>query len=483
MLLNFENIDKIINTQIEKPSKTIFSFPERIIQFGTGVLLRGLPDYYIDQANKRGKFNGRIVVVKSTDKGGDLTSFNQQNNLYTTAIKGIQNGRTIERYIINGSISRVLSASDNWSGVLKVAEDYNVNILISNTTEAGIVESSDDIFASPPQSFPSKVTSYLYHRYKHFQGDTKSGMIIIPTELISNNADQLKSFVLKLAVQQQLPESFIKWIQHCNYFCNSLVDRIVPGRLDSSTLEYEDNLSLMTEPFSLWAIESSSPYVQEKLSFSQHQPSIKIIPCIENYKEIKLRLLNACHTLSCGVGLLGNFPYVKDALDHPEFEKFIKQLLMEEISPCLWQIGITKGETQEFASAVIDRFKNPFLFHSWSSIALNFTSKMKLRVLPLIDIWYKTHQKPPMGIALGFAAYLFATKDHPLLEYINIDDSCLDILNNHWENSENPIHNILADSEIWGKNLTMYPYWEETISDIILRIERESIEAVLFDLI
>jgi tagaturonate reductase len=39
------------------------------LQFGTGVLLRGLPDYFIDKANRQDIFNGRILVVKSTALG------------------------------------------------------------------------------------------------------------------------------------------------------------------------------------------------------------------------------------------------------------------------------------------------------------------------------------------------------------------------------------------------------------------------------
>jgi tagaturonate reductase len=72
--------------QVQVPDETLFSLPEKVLQFGTGVLLRGLCDYFIDKANKQGVFNGRIVVVKSTDKG-DADAFNEQDGLYTHCIK------------------------------------------------------------------------------------------------------------------------------------------------------------------------------------------------------------------------------------------------------------------------------------------------------------------------------------------------------------------------------------------------------------
>ena len=52
------------------PNPAVFDYPEKILQFGTGVLLRGLCDYFVDKANRAGQFKGRVVLVKSTAKGG-----------------------------------------------------------------------------------------------------------------------------------------------------------------------------------------------------------------------------------------------------------------------------------------------------------------------------------------------------------------------------------------------------------------------------
>src|SRR5512141_2901492 len=84
---------------LEIPSEKLFELPEKVLQFGTGVLLRGLPDHFIDKANKQGIFNGRVVVVKSTD-GGDAAAFDKQDGLYTVCVRGIENGVRIEENII-----------------------------------------------------------------------------------------------------------------------------------------------------------------------------------------------------------------------------------------------------------------------------------------------------------------------------------------------------------------------------------------------
>src|SRR5436190_13319856 len=83
-----------------KPGENLFELPEKVLQFGTGVLLRGLIDYFIDKANRQGVFNGRVVVVKSTSTG-DTSDFDKQDGLYTLCVRGFQNGETVEENIIN----------------------------------------------------------------------------------------------------------------------------------------------------------------------------------------------------------------------------------------------------------------------------------------------------------------------------------------------------------------------------------------------
>src|SRR5213592_1173834 len=117
MQLNKETIKQITSPTIIKPPEHVFELPDKVLQFGTGVLLRGLCDYFIDKANRQGIFNGRIVFVKSNDS--DTTAFDKQDNLYTLCVRGIVDGNNVEENIISSAISRVLSAKQQWKEILK----------------------------------------------------------------------------------------------------------------------------------------------------------------------------------------------------------------------------------------------------------------------------------------------------------------------------------------------------------------------------
>ncbi len=478
MLLSKQNLTEIKSPLVELPTPESFDLPERVLQFGTGVLLRGLPDYFIDKANKQNIFNGRILVVKSTNTNG-TDAFTEQNNLYTLCTKGIEKGQEVENYSINNSISRVLTAQQDWKQLLNAACNPDLQIVISNTTEVGITLSNDTVNDSPPSSFPGKLLTFLYERYRFFNGSTDAGLVILPTELIAENASKLKDILLTLADQNGLETAFRQWLNDANDFCNTLVDRIVPGRLPQDELEatekklgYEDQLMIMAEPFRLWAIESDSSRVKEILSFAQVDSGVVIVPSIEKFKEIKLRLLNGTHTLSCGVALLAGLEVVKQAMANDTFQTFVNILMKNEIGKAIIDPSIQQQDVDDFAASVIDRFRNPFLDHRWENIALNFSSKMNMRAIPLLDKWYNKNGTPPTYFALGFAAYLTimnSQKSNDQYIYllngrtVILQDEFAPLLYTYWQEPTTAVHNILRDTTLWSTDLTKYPGLEDSI--------------------
>jgi tagaturonate reductase len=481
------------------PSPELFDLPEKILQFGTGVLLRALPDYFVDKANKRSVFNGRIVVVKSTDSSG-TDAFTAQDGLYTVCIRGFENGKTIQEDIVNASISRVLSAKTEWKKILACAGNPEMKIVFSNTTEVGIQLVEDSITATPPVSFPGKLLAFLYERYKIFDGSAESGMVIVPTELITDNGSKLESIVLELAHRNKLDFAFIEWLENHNTFCNSLVDRIVPGRPNAAdakrietALGYEDELLTMSEVFRLWAIEGDEK-VKEVLSFSKIDDGVIIAPDITLFKELKLRLLNGTHSFNCGLAFLSGFNITREAVTDKIFSVFAKNLMHKEIARAI-PYAIDENIKKEFADKVFERFCNSFIDHQWLSITVQYTSKMKMRNVPLLVKYFELSDTLPMHMATGFAGFLYfmkaVSKENGKYfglrngkEY-EINDDEAEYFDNVWHKftPEDLVHEVLANENLWGTDLTQLPGFENAVQEQLDKIMNQGALAVINELI
>ncbi|MDE3251763.1 MAG: tagaturonate reductase [Bacteroidota bacterium] len=490
MQLSRPILSQLHSEQLQVPDERIFGLPEKVLQFGTGVLLRGLPDYFIDQANKKNLFNGRIVVVKSTAQG-DKDAFNEQDGLYTLLVKGVRDGTQVEETMINASISRVLSAKEEWDKILLCASNPDLQIILSNTTEIGITLVASDAQTTKPVSFPGRVLAFLQERFRVFKGSPESGMVIVPTELITDNGTKLRQIIIQLAELQKASPAFMQWLTHSNDFCNSLVDCIVPGKPAStdrekliSKLGYTDELMIMSEPYRLWAIETRSDRTAGILSFQGVDPeSVILAPDIQKFREIKLRLLNATHTLSCGLAVLNGFDYVRDAMQDADFVKYVRSLMLEEIKPLVVQENIREAEAEKFARQVIDRFSNPHIAHQWKNITAQYTSKMAMRVVPLIEKHFAVHAAVPEYMSMGFAAYLLVMRtnkrsDNLFYARVNgneflLQDDKASLLYHHWQNHglETIAGSCLRDAAIFGADLTVYPGWEAAVTRSLILIE------------
>jgi tagaturonate reductase len=397
------------------------------------------------------------VVVKSTDRPG-ADAFTEQDGLFTHCIKGIEDGLAIEETVINASISRTITAATAWNEILACAKSSDMQVIISNTTEVGIqYHANDPIDAACPKSFPAKLLSFLYVRWQHFKGVNDVGMVIIPTELIINNGDVLKDIVLKLAADHQLPAGFITWLQEANHFCNSLVDRIVPGAPDAQSsaaicadLGYEDKNLIISEVYRLWAIQGGAK-VREVLSFAKADAGVVIAEDIEIYRELKLRLLNGTHTLMCGMSYLLGFRLVKDVMANGYLSKLVMNLMLSELALAIpYKMDFKVAD--RFGRSVLDRFR-----------------------IPLLVQYYQEFGKAPELFAMGFAAYLqfmHAVKEENG-KYFGDSNGEMYLINcdyaayfyEAWKDFD--LNKVLADTDLWGADLSALPGFEAAVQKYI----------------
>lgn len=462
-------------------------YPEKILQFGTGVLLRGLVDYLVDKANKQGIFQGRIVVVKSTD--GSTADFDSQDCLFTTHIKGQAKGQLVDNKLVNTSISRVLQSNAGWADIMEAIRQPQLDIIISNTTEVGIQYVEEKVEGVVPASYPGKLLAVLLERYRYFNGAADKGFTIIPTELLVDNGRLLREIVLRLATFNKLTPEFIDWIKDANTFCSSLVDRIVPGKPknlkeQNQAAGYEDGLWIEAEPFLLWAIEGNTK-VAEKLSFKQADERMLVAESITPYREQKLRILNGSHTAAVTVGYLSGLNTVYECMQHPVMKRFFETVVLEEILPTLSNLG---PQTAVFARDVLDRFANPFIEHKLLSITFQQSSKTNARNVRTLLRYYEQKKMLPPMISIGLAASILFLK--PVRqeggkyqgqrkdEYYDINDDHAAIFAEHWAevNTAVLVQKILADKRLWETDLNQVPGFTGSITEHLEGMVREGVD-------
>lgn len=495
-------------SRLNRTSHPAPTHPEKILQFGTGVLLRGLPDYLVQKANEAGQFNGSIVVVKST--GNQTDEFTGQDNLYTVAVRGVQQGQNVAETTVISAISRVLAAPTQWDEILRLARNPALQIIISNTTEVGLNYVEESIFQRPPESFPAKLTAFLYERFRSVGGSKAKGLVVIPTELVTDNGLKLREAVEKLATFNELGKLFTKWLKFHVRFCNSLVDRIVTRPTDEAkqTLEaetgYEDELLTFTEPYHLWAIEGDDR-VRQMLSFaSDATPQIIIDEDINFYKERKLRVLNGTHTLTMPLGYLLGLETVADEMQHDDMSRFVESLMLDEIVPTVPDYGtpgMDKAAIRQFALDVLDRFRNPYLDHLLLNISLQETAKMQARNVATLQRYYDQFNAVPKHMALGFAAYLLfmkavreeegqfigeITASGGVISY-PIRDEKAAYFYGDWQTVDvkeaSTVHtfvkSVLSDAAIWQADLSTLPGFVDAVAENLNQLLNEGAEATL----
>ena len=437
--------------------------PIRVLQFGDGNFLRGFADWVIDILNEKTDFNGDVLVIRPLRKDR-MSEPDAQQGLYHVLLNGLQNGKEVSTTRLITCLAGTIDPYQEFEKFLQAAENPDLQFVLSNTTEAGIAFDPDDKDPlAQSESFPAKLTSLLYHRFKFFQGAPDKGLIHLPCELIENNGDTLRSVVLSYCDLWKLPPEFAKWISQDNVFCNSLVDRIVPGFPKDNIEEiqkrigYGDNHVVSAEPFHLWVIEAPES-VQQKFPAHKAGLSVKYVDDLTPYRSQKVGILNGAHTCLVPVAYLHGLRTVKESVDDPYTGRFIRETIFEEIVPTL---DLPKAELKKFAEDTLERFQNPFIRHELKSIALNSISKFKVRVLPTILRFIDREQKLPLHLLYSFAALIRFYKGDWKGEALPLADApeVLTFFKKAWDtnNAESVVQQVLGNKTLWDTDLTMVP--------------------------
>ncbi|MDR2511973.1 MAG: tagaturonate reductase [Bacteroidales bacterium] len=473
---------KALNTStVNKPI-----LPVKVLQFGEGNFLRAFVDWMFQKANKKGILHHGIVVVQPIEQG--ITELlNKQDCLYHVYLEGIKDKQPYKEVTLIKSINKAFNPYTEYVEYEKVFLSDDLEIIISNTTEAGIrYEEGDDLNALPPKSYPAKMTVLLYQRWKKFNGDPSKGLMIICCELIDDNGSTLKKYILQHAEYHKLDKEFVNWLNTACHFYDSIVDRIVPGFPKDTINEikeeigFDDNLVVKGEYFHFWAIAGDA-VIKEKLPFDKMGLNVQYLDDIHLPKMKKVRILNGSHTAMVSVALQLGCDTVKEAFAHPLVEKYINSMVSGEVLP---MIPDDMAELKRYSYSILERFYNPFIKHQLRDISLNSISKWETRNYPTIKDNYKNGKKAPLAtFSLAALLVLYASKHNidftpkDTVEYVEFIKNTFDEKNiDQW------VEGILAHP-MWVEPLNQLDGFTEVVTTDVKLILEKGMEAALRNVI
>ncbi|WP_144485150.1 tagaturonate reductase [Bacillus pumilus] len=470
---------------MKRLSKSIYpvsEYPETILQIGEGNFMRGFMNWHIQKLNDCTNFKGRAVVVPP--RKGSVAALNEQDGLYTLCIQGYHDGQEMNERMIIQSISRGISTYTDYDAFLQVAENPDLRFVFSNTTEAGLMFRKEDRLEDRPQaSFPGKLTAFLFHRFKAFAGDEQKGLIILPCELVEHNGARLKEYVVGMAIEWELPLAFITWIKEANAFCNTLVDRIVPGfskeaaEIVQKEEGYIDELLVTAEYYHLFVIEAPV-FVQKELPFQEAGLNVLFVEDIAPYRISKVRILNGAHTAMVPIAYSCGIETVNEAVGDEDVGPFIRRMLEEEVLPGL---ELSRDELLLYTQSVWNRFCNPFVQHQLLDIALNGVSKFRTRILPSLLDYVELKKQLPMKLVFSLSSLIYFYRAHA--EKIKDDETVLAFMKEAFEeekqSNEAIVAKVLSCESLWGRNLTDIHDLVHAVADQLTFIQEQGMRAAV----
>lgn len=462
------------------------NYTEKVIQFGEGNFLRAFIEWIIWKTNQKTDFNASVVVVQPIDRGM-VDMLNEQDGLYHLNLQGILDGKPVDSVDLIDVISRGINPYRDFQDYLKLAEQPEMRFIVSNTTEAGIAfDPSCKFTDAPASSYPGKLVQLLYHRYEHFKGDMGKGFIIFPCELIFENGKHLKECIRQYIELWKLGEDFSNWFEKACGVYSTLVDRIVPGYPRDNAAElcervgYDDHLLDKGEIFHLWVVEAPKE-IEKEFPADKAGLNVLFVPSEAPYHERKVTLLNGPHTVLAPVGYLSGLNTVRECCEDETIGAFLHKVMFDELLPTL---NLPEEELRKFASAVLERFMNPFVKHFVTSIMLNAFPKFKTRDLPGLKTYLERKGELPKGIVLGLAAICTYYKGGKRGEdeiVVNDDEAIKKLLVDLWATGdvEAVAKGVLGAEFIWDEDLNKIPGLTGMLAIDLALIQREGMRAAV----
>ena len=387
--LNANNLS-LLTKKVKIPAFNRSELKTGIVHVGTGNFYRAHEAFYTDQILNLNNSSWGICGVGILEADSRMYHvLKSQDGLYTLMV---QESNGILKTRIIGSVVENLFGPENPQAIIEKMADPAVKIISLTITEGGynVDATTGSFIMSEPdvqwdlhhRDHPKTVFGYLTRALKHRRDRGLSGITILSCDNIQHNGDICRKMLM--SYMKEAEPGLMGWTDNYITFPNSMVDRITPATTQSdidrlrAQYKIEDAWPVVCEPFIQWVIEDD---------FSNGRPpwesaGVQFVNDVSPYEKMKIRLLNAGHSLLGLLGSLVGYGSIDDAVRDPLLGKILRQFMDDEVTPLLGEMeGI---DLRMYKESLIRRFANPYLRDSLSRICSESSAKIPKFLVPTI---------------------------------------------------------------------------------------------------
>ncbi|MDO6746540.1 mannitol dehydrogenase family protein [Gilvimarinus sp. 1_MG-2023] len=431
-----------LNPVVTTPDYNRSSLVAGIVHFGAGNFHRAHQAVYCDALLNLGETEWAItgVSLRSPSMRDNLAP---QDYLYSQLTLGENTS-----FQIIGAIKSILVAPENPSAVLDAVAKATTQLVTMTITEKGYclnngaIDTTQSDIQHDQQSLaePRSIYGYLAAALIQRFESNQASLTILCCDNITHGGAHLKQGVTQL-LQQHAPQ-VLTWVAAKVSFCASMVDRVTPATTDALKQQVADKLGVIdqapvaAEPFTQWVIEDK---------FSGKRPPFDkvgatFVDDIAPYERVKLRFLNAGHSMLAALGYLAGDRYVHEALQRPLLADYTENTLKHEVLPAVDVPQDIDGT--EYIDQVLARFRNANLPYACLQVGTDSSQKIQQRWFPSIDSAL-IHGARSNHLAFALAAWVVYIRQ--ALQASDLNDPRKDDFAKHLAQSEEQdVHNFLT---------------------------------------
>jgi fructuronate reductase len=357
--------------------------PVGIVHLGIGAFHRAHQAVYTDDALAlaAGPWGICGVSLRSADVRDRMAP---QDGLYTV----VEKAPAGVSYRVIGSVREVLFRGDQLETILERMAAPATRIVSLTVTEKGYCHdpASGVLNAAHPDivhdlalpADPVSTVGLVVLALERRRASGAGPVTLLCCDNLPHNGRLVEDMVSAFARERD--PALAGWIAANVAFPSTMVDRIVPATTDSDLADVNRALGLLDaapvvcEPFRQWVIAGE---------FAAGRPAweragAQFVTDVAPFEAMKLRLLNASHSMFAYLGFLAGHETIWQVAAQPDFAVLMRAL-MDEATPTL---ALPAGvDLPAYKAALVERFANPALPHRTQQIAMDGSQKLPQRLL------------------------------------------------------------------------------------------------------